>query len=716
MALSAQQRTEFIDLLVSNVPSNAFIEVVREQGVVADYDLLRKQAPDELTAARRFIASQVVDTYDGKNRISQLAAGLYRRVYLDDYLAPKLAAYTVESDAAVDDAAKQAAIVRRANTMSSRLLREFLCENEPRICLIMAGNKAAAADPPLRLGTGFLVGPDTVLTAYHTLKDHIAAGKRVDPSPGRCCAVFDYYDGDPLIDFDSIPPSCRVVEFDKDWLLASKEDMPKDGLFRDPDQDQLKLLPTRLDFALIKLADAVGKQTRERAGGARRSWVRVSVPQVQLRNEDRIIIPQHPNGYHQRIDFGRFSEQDSAFDTSKTRFRYDTETDQGTSGAPCFDHRFALVGMHNASFRPANVDLRKNQAIRIEPIHDVIATVPDRADADAAPVRLWNTSTSNEPRVILGRTILLDWLERGQTETTSDAKQRVYAATIKPDDRANSTGFGKRFTIEILAAARRGRAEPIVLLGTGRDSLPDSVPDLVRAIGFQLGIDKARLDTMPPRPSADLPSEAPNADKLRRWASQDVPAWFDDVIAKWGQEEIDEVAEAKKRITLAQQNNLQPNPQDVELAREVGPKMTVRRRWPIAWIAINLAGAAISEEVQDVLAGLIVRPSESMMPKQLRRLRWVFIGEAPDFLSTDQYTVDELDPRLITTQDIIAATKLLADSMAFDLTSTDLEFAEGMLQLVTGHPSAVDPNQRLAYFQGTVFPKIRELLTRLGKP
>ena len=62
------------------------------------------------------------------------------------------------------------------------------------------------------------------------------------------------------------------------------------------------------------------------------------------------------------------------------------------------------------------------------------------------------------------------------------------------------------------------------------------------------------------------------------------------------------------------------------------------------------------------------------------------------------------------------ATKLLADSMAFDLTSTDLEFAEGMLQLVTGHPSAVDPNQRLAYFQGTVFPKIRELLTRLGKP
>jgi hypothetical protein len=554
-----------------------------------------------------------------------------------------------------------------------------------------------------------------VLTAYHTLKDHIVNGVAVAPSPGRCCVVFDYYDGDPLVDFDHIPSTCRVVAFHADWLLASKEDMPSDGQFRDPDQQQLQQLPSKLDFALIKLAEPIGRQTRQRAGGVRRSWIRVRPPQVQLRNEDRIIIPQHPNGYHQRIDFGRFSEQDSAFDTSKTRLRYDTETDQGTSGAPCFDHRFALVGMHNAAFRPANIDLKKNQAIRIEPIHAVIAAVPDRGDADAAPVRLWNTSTSSEPRVVLGRVTLLDWLERGKDEKPSEPRQRVYAATIKPEDRAKNSGFGKTFTIEILSAARRGKAEPIVLLGTERDSLPDSVADFVRAIGFQLGIDKARLDTIPPRPSAELPSQAPNADKLRRWASQDVPAWFDDVIAKWGEEEFDEIAEAKKRIAMAQQNNLQPSPQDLELAREIGPRMSVRRRWPIAWIAINLVGATVSEELQDLIAGLIVRTPESSMPPQLRRLRWLFIGEAPDFLSADQYTIEELDPRLINAQDIIAATKLLADSMAFDLSSNDLDFAKAMVELVIDHESAVDPNQRLVYFQGTLFPKIRELLKRLGK-
>lgn len=720
MALSDEQRTAFIDLLVSNVPANAFIEVVREQGVVLDYDVLRKQAPDDPTDARRFIASRVIDTYDGRRRISQLAAGLYRRVYLDDYLAPRLAAYAVESDPAIDDSAKQAAIAKRANTMSSRLLREFLSENESRVCLVMAANDAPAAQPPLRLGTGFLVGPDSVLTAYHTLTDHIINGQAANPSPGRCCVVFDYYDGDPLVAFDRIPPTCRVVEFAKDWLVASKEDMPGDGRFRDPDDQQLQLLPTRLDFALIRLAEPVGKQTRQRAGGARRSWIRVTPPQVQLKNEDRIIIPQHPNGYHQRIDFGRFSEQDSAFDTSKTRFRYDTETDQGTSGAPCFDHRFALVGMHNAAFRPANIELRKNQAIRIEPIHAVIAGVPNRDDADRAAVRLWNTSTSDAPRVILGRTILLDWLERGQIETTSECKQRVYAATVKPQDRASNSGFGKTFTIEILGAARRGKAEPIVLLGTERDSLPDSVSDLVRAIGFQLGIDKSFLDTMPPRPSPDLPAQAPNADKLRRWASQDVPAWFDHVIGEWGEQEFDEVAEALQRIAFAQQHNQRPSAQDLELSREPGPRLAVRRRWPIAWIAINVVGATISEEVQDLLAGLIgVKFNETSMPRQLRRLRWLFIGEAPDFLSTDQYTIEELDPRLVNSDDIIAAIRLLADSMAFDIQDTDLELATVMVNLVTapdGHPSAVDPTKRLAYFQRTLFPNIREALKRAGKP
>lgn len=712
MPLTDEKRNEIIDLLVSNIPSSAFIEVVREQGIVANYDVLRKQAPDDLTEARQFIATSVIATYEAANKVAQLASALYRRVYLDDYLAPKLAAFAVDADAAMSDAAKQAAIVTRANTMSQRELRLFMADNEAKICVVMAADDRNGAAVPMRLGTGFLVGPDAVLTAYHTLSAHIAAVKAGLPSPGRCCAVFDYYAGDPLTAFDKIPASCRVVEFDKEWLLCANEDMPGDGLFRAPDNAQLQLLPTRLDFALIKLAEPVGKQTRQRAGGARRSWIRVAAPAVTLRQDDRIIIPQHPNGYHLRIDFGRFSQTESELDTSHTRMRYDTETDTGTSGAPCFDHRFMLVGMHNAAFKPDMVDVRKNQAIRIANIHTVIANLVAGWNSDAgASVQLWNTSTTEQPRVILGRTTLLDWLANARSETTTSAMQRVYAAAVKPEDRAHNRGFGKSFTMEILGAATRGRAEPVVVLGTERDSVPGSVTDMIAAIAFQLGIDKSFLAKMPERPSTGLPPGTPNSDKLERWASHDIPEWFNDVMAEWGEQQFDQVQEARQRVQAARDNGQLPAPQDLELARETGPKMATRRRWPVAWIAINMAGVTLHKEVQELLAGLIgAKVEENAMPRQLRRLRWLFVGDAPDdFLSPDQYTHEVLDPRLIGVEHIIAGIKNLADSRAFELTDNALLIAEAMVEAFTapdGPPAVLNPATRLPYLQETLFPII----------
>jgi hypothetical protein len=722
MPLTQEKRDEIIDLLVSNIPASAFMEVVREQGIVTNYDVLRKQAPDDLTEARQFIANSVITTYEAANKVAELASALYRRVYLDDYLAPRLAAFAVDADAAMNDAAKQAAIVSRANTMSQRELRLFMADNESKICVVMAADERNGAAIPMRLGTGFLVGPDAVLTAYHTLSAHIAAANAKLESPGRCCAVFDYYSGDPLTSFDKIPASCRVVEFHKDWLISANEDMPQDGLFRAPNSQQLQLLPTRLDFALIKLADPIGKQTRQRAGGARRSWIRVCPPAVNLRQDDRIIIPQHPNGYHLRIDFGRFSQTDSDLDTSKTRMRYDTETDTGTSGAPCFDHRFMLVGMHNASFRPDMVDVRKNQAIRIANIHTVIAALVAGWNSDAgASVQLWNTSTTEQPRVILGRSMLLDWLTNARNEATTSAMQRVYAADVKPEDRVQNSGFGKSFTIEILGAATRGRAEPVVVLGTERDQLPDSVPDMIAAIAFHLGIEKQFLATMPERPSPGLPSGTPNNDKLERWASHDVPEWFNDVMAAWGEQQFDQVQEAKERVQAARNQGQLPNPNDLDLSQEPGPKMATRRRWPLAWIVINLAGAELSKEVQDLLAGLIgAKVEENAMPRQLRRLRWLFVGDAPDnFLAPDQYTHEVLDPRQIGVPHIITAIKNLADSRAFELTDNALLLAEAMVELFTapnGHPAVLAPTTRLPYLQETVFPTIVKKLKPENRP
>ena len=721
MALSAADRIKLVEVLVANVPVTTFTEVVREQHVVTNYEVLRKQAPEDPTEARRWVAESVIEIYDAAGRLEVLAKELYRRSYLDDQLAPLLLPFVLRAnDDPNGDAAKEAAIAKRANTMSARALREFLAENEGKICVVAATiDHPAAGDAPLRMGTGFLVGPDVVLTAYHTLAGHIRDGKPIAPSPGRCYALFDYYDGAPLQTIEPVPAGSIRIPFAADWLIDCKQDMPKDGLFREPDADQIQQLATNLDFALVRLSVPVGRQTRRAIGGARRSWVKLkNGSQLALAQDDRIIIPQHPNGYPQRIDFGRFSQSDSELDKSATRLRYDTETEKGTSGAPCFDQRFSLVGMHNASFEPDGVDVRKNQAIRIDRILAVLKALPDQEEPDAVPAPLWNTSSTAEPSVILGRHTLIEWIGLASVEASRSCEERVYAAYLKPDDLANNTAFGKTFTIDILKAGRRGCAEPMVILGTPDNLLPDNVADVIRAIGFQLGIDKAVLDTMPTRPTADLPVAAPNADKLRRWASEDVPQWFDRVLGDFREHVVDLRVEAQRRIEILKLNNIPPSAEDLALVQQATPQFDTRRRWPIAWIVLtDLMRARLTEEVRDLFAGLIGgKLAEASMPQNLRRLRWVFIGYVPDFLSADQVTREVLDPREIKTDALISAASALSDSMAVDFTDREQKLMNGMIQVLLANPRVTaavdDPTQRLPTYQ-QVFPALANVLATL---
>ena len=715
MALSDADRARFIEILAANVPATLFIEVVREQRLVTDFDTIRKQAPEDPAEARRFIATRVVDEYDRQGRVWQFASALFRRSYLDDQLGPLLAEFAARPPEQ-EDPALQAALVKRANTLASRELREFLIENEGKVCVVVATlQHPLPGDVPVRLGTGFLVGPDLVLTAYHTLARHIAAGKAIVPSPGDCYALFDYYEGEPLADPIAIPEGAIRVPFATDWLVDSKEEMDKDGLFLTPDPDQLQQLTQRLDFALVRLAQPVGRQTRRPTGGPRRSWVKlpVNVP-LALADDDRIIIPQHPQGNPQEIDFGRYSATDTAFDASGTRMRYTTETDRGTSGAPCFNQHFRLVGMHNATFRPHGVSVRKNQAIRIDRILGALAKAPAFEDADA-PVQLWNTSNDKTMRVILGRRELLDWIEDAAAERPASRAHRVYAAFIDAKDLAAHSGFGKSYTIEILRAARRRASEPIAVLGDDDNAMPDSVPDFIRALAFQIGIDGAALAGMPERPGAELPTTSPNPDKLRRWASEDVPAWFDRVLAQY--RVADPVLAARQRVAALRGAGVAPTAEDTELAAQQ-PGNT-RARWTTAWIVLaGLLDHRMSEEVRDLVAGLIGgRLPEDAVPAELRRLRWVFVGIVPDFLAADQVTRELLDPRTIGAAEVARAIQLLAQSLVATL-QIDEKFLIGLIDWLIEQASATsplaDPTRRLELLQ-RMFPTLQDRFVGITK-
>ena len=688
MSLSAEERTKFIEILVDNVPATTFTEVVLQQHLVADFDTLRKDAPDDPTEARRLIATRVVDKYDAVNKVWQFAKGLYRRTYLDDQLAPLLASFANQPDTEETESARQAANVVRANTMSSRKLRTFLGEAEVKVCLVVAMNDDPLAVSPYRAGTGFLVGADLVLTAYHILVDHIQNGEQKTPAPGKCWAVFDYYEGDPFSRIEDLPPEAEKVAFSDKWLLASKELMPLDGRFLKPSDEQLQLLPTRLDFAMVQLAEPIGKRVIAESGHPR-SWIDLSKAPLPLRDKDRIIIPQHPNGLPQRIDFGRFSERDSALDGSETRLRYDTETDKGTSGAPCFNQSFNLVGMHNAEFRPNGVPISKNQAIRIDRIVAAL-DAPSPAPAVAASRGNFATGTAHKPDIgiILGRRTLRDWFSRAQNPISASSRDRVYAAAIGPAY-AGKKGLGRRFTIQMLNRAGLRASQPIVLLGNDNNPLPETVPDIIQTVAFQLGIDRQTLQSMPPRPATSLPTGAPNADKLRRWASEDLPLWFDRVLG-----ELRERPRRTGETPAAPVNGAEP-----------------LSRWSVAWISVsNLLGGRMSEEVRDFFAGTVGgKVAEASMPQQLRRLRWLFIGYVPDFLPADQITAEDLDPAKAGLTEITDALKLYAGEKNIELEDADTELASGMFDVATdpaaGNMAVTDPERRLAYLQ-TLFQKI----------
>lgn len=696
MRLTAQRRTRLVDLIVKHVPLSTLADVVQEQGIVSDFELALKSAPQEPEASKLYLAERVVDEYQAADAAQLLTKGLYRRAWRNDQFAAEMVPLIAE---AAEGRAQEAAIAHRANTLKLRALREFLADNEPRICVVVAVSSFGGGQPTARKGTGFLVGPDLLLTAYHTLRDHILDCRQRIPSPGPLFAFFDHYEGAPIKYPLGGGIKARLVDFHEEWLIACCEDMPKDGEFRNASAEQEQQLLGRLDFALVRLADTVGLHTASTSGGARRGWIRRLGTNGPLRIDDRIIIPQHPGGEPQQIDFGRFTEADQ----SGTRIRYTTETEAGTSGAPCFSQDFSLVGMHNAAYMPEGITVA-NQAIRVERILEKLGPLITAADPPPA-TRVWNISANpNEPQVILGRDTLLDWIDRAAGQQGTSRATRVYAAIAPASPRC-----GKSFSVDILTAARRGSAEPIVVLGGAREQIPASVPDFIAAIAYQLRLPPEALETIPSRPSSDLPVGSADGDKLRKWASDEVPSWFDTILGRHRQEVVDRRLEARKAIDVLKAAGIAEAPKEyADLAAQPDFVPDTRNRWPVAWVVLDgLAEMRFSAEVRDLVSGLIGgKLAEPAVPAELRCLRWLFLGYAPDFLSPVDVTSETLDPMVIGASSIVAALRLHAATFDRVLDDDGGKIVQATFQTWMdgkdpdyGRAAMIDATRRLAALQ-----------------
>jgi len=224
----------------------------------------------------------------------------------------------------------EALVQANAKFITPAIFRERLAFLEGQVCWI---------EIPGRGGTGFLVGPDLVLTNQHVI-DPVEKGL-ARWQDVRC--LFDYRE--PVVGALGTKKGTEVGLADG-WLVDS---LPPSQFDWDPALGDAT--DKELDFALVRLAEPVGDLP---LGGASadpsaepRMWITVADPPPTLAAGNQVFLLQHPKGEPLQMAVGKVTK----FNSAGTRVRYDANSKDGSSGSPCFDADLQLVALHHAHDR-----------------------------------------------------------------------------------------------------------------------------------------------------------------------------------------------------------------------------------------------------------------------------------------------------------------------------------------------------------------------------
>lgn len=225
-------------------------------------------------------------------------------------------------------------------------LEQFLADVSaagPRVCRI-----EAADDEKLAFGTGFLVGDDLVLTNFHVRELLLHAGK--EPA-----CRFDYrrLAGSLAVRSGTVVPAAKREAAWVAWREYAPSDVVEGGAHPTAEQ---------LDYALLRLADAVGRFAPgrdEEAGAGRGHYVlKPDVPAFEP-GED-VVVLQHPAGEPLKVAVGN-----AIASAVPRRSAHDAPTEGGTSGSPCFDLNLKLRALHHATDPRDPQRPKFNQAVPI---------------------------------------------------------------------------------------------------------------------------------------------------------------------------------------------------------------------------------------------------------------------------------------------------------------------------------------------------------------
>lgn len=233
-------------------------------------------------------------------------------------------------------------------------LAQWVIKAERQVAVVRSGNEA---------GTGFLVGPDLLLTCYHVVAPHIKNNVGVK-------VRFDYRrtPGKPEPDYDA----GKWIEIHPDGVLAYEPYGAADvSLEGEPAESEL-------DFALLKLNERVGEETPT-SEDKKRGWMDLSQPPPVPAINAPIYIVQHPGVDPQDrpplqmpLKMATANPGFQGTNPNGTRLIYGTSTKKGSSGSPVFDNQLNLVALHHnrGQLLPEQKDVYENN--RGIPLHKIV--------------------------------------------------------------------------------------------------------------------------------------------------------------------------------------------------------------------------------------------------------------------------------------------------------------------------------------------------------
>jgi len=368
-----------------------------------------------------------------------------------------------------------------------------------QVCRIDIDGRAA--------GTGFLVRPDMVLTAYHVVEpltrfeDPQDPASKVGAKPESAKRMRIWFD-----DIDVMRNGYRErltgfsVDPHDDWL---KEASPCHKLeLIDLFPEDYCELAGKLDYALIRLK-----------GIARPGLLPAEIrgaPKVKAR--DWISILQHPDGKALSIDRAKVIGL-----CGEWRIEHDVNSRPGTSGSPCFDRDFQVVALHQAGRGDeAKGKKNHNRAVPLATVHPLIASLPP---PDPWLVPMADLTEGDPGHPVIGRLETQEWawkqLQAEVRATDSPGKAPAgEARKAKPIlILTGATGVGKSFTFDILRSLLPRVGHDIVRLGAREDIQAAQPEGFASVLLERLGY-----------PPMNLPVDDSNTERPRWLKAEHLPA------------------------------------------------------------------------------------------------------------------------------------------------------------------------------------------------